>query len=197
MQIRTRVRSHDGERGATMVEAAVVLPFLLMVVFGMIDLAFAFNEQAEVDNATRSAARVAASLPKQGPQALEVAAVDALNAVADDLTSGVPSEAWVFQAVDAGGGDFEAPAVCAANCVVAAWNPAARRFDPPAGDFFTAIEQNACAGASSRIGVTVKVDHEWLVGYLPFHDGGAEIDSTTIMALEPSANPAKCPVGLA
>lgn len=180
-----------------MIEAAVVLPFLLMLVFGMIELALAFNEQAEIDNATRSAARAAASLPKQGPQALETAAVHALNAMADDLTTGEPTEAWVFQAVDAGGGDFEAPAVCASNCVIAAWNPALGQFSAPAGDFFTALEQNACAGASSRVGVKVKVDHDWIIGYLPFNDGGAEMDSTTIMALEPSANPARCPVGAA
>lgn len=47
------------QRGAALVEAAVVLPLLLALVFGVIDFGFAFNDLIQVRQGSREAARQA------------------------------------------------------------------------------------------------------------------------------------------
>lgn len=48
------------DRGAAAVEMAVVLPVLLLVLFGLIDFGRAFNEQIQLSQAAREAVRVVA-----------------------------------------------------------------------------------------------------------------------------------------
>lgn len=53
-----RARVHGGgERGATIVEFALILPILLMLVMGIIELAIAFNRQQGLHAAAREGAR--------------------------------------------------------------------------------------------------------------------------------------------
>lgn len=49
--------SQDKERGATIVEFALILPILLMLVMGVIELAIAFNRQQGLHAAAREGAR--------------------------------------------------------------------------------------------------------------------------------------------
>lgn len=48
-----------GERGASLVEFAVVVPLFLLLVFGTIEAGWYFAEQVEIRNATREGARLA------------------------------------------------------------------------------------------------------------------------------------------
>ena len=50
-----------GERGAALVEAAIVTPLLLMLVFGIIEFGFAFKDTLTLANGSRSGARVASA----------------------------------------------------------------------------------------------------------------------------------------
>lgn len=49
--------ARDRERGATIVEFALILPILLMLVMGVIELAIAFNRQQGLHAAAREGAR--------------------------------------------------------------------------------------------------------------------------------------------
>jgi hypothetical protein len=71
-----------GEAGANAVEFALVLPLLLMLVFGVIYFGFAFNTQLTLTQAAREGARLGATFP--------------LNATNPDATT--PNDAW-FEAV--------------------------------------------------------------------------------------------------
>ena len=53
-------RRVNGDRGAAAVELALVLPFLLLLLFGMIDFGRAYNMQLSLTHAAREGARVAA-----------------------------------------------------------------------------------------------------------------------------------------
>jgi Flp pilus assembly protein TadG len=53
-----RTRRRAGERGAALVEFAIVLPILLLVVFGIIDFGVAFADYQNVRSGTREAARL-------------------------------------------------------------------------------------------------------------------------------------------
>lgn len=50
-------RRGRGERGATLVESALITPVLLLFVFGIFEFGFAFREYLTVANATRDGAR--------------------------------------------------------------------------------------------------------------------------------------------
>lgn len=52
------VRAADSDRGAAAVEFALVLPLLLMLVFGMIDFGRAYNDQITLTQLAREGARL-------------------------------------------------------------------------------------------------------------------------------------------
>lgn len=54
-----RHRRCHGERGATLVESAIITPVLLLLVFGIFEFGFAFRDYLAVANSTRDAAREA------------------------------------------------------------------------------------------------------------------------------------------
>ena len=58
-----RARARAGEHGAVAVEFALVLPFLLVIVFGSIQYGFYFWADQGGSDAARKAARLAAVLP--------------------------------------------------------------------------------------------------------------------------------------
>lgn len=62
--IRTRLRAHDPDRdrGAAMVEFALVLPILLVLVTGIIDAGYLFGQKLALNQAVREGARNAVVL---------------------------------------------------------------------------------------------------------------------------------------
>ena len=61
MQVgRRRRRLQRGERGATLVEFALILPLLLALVFGIIEASWAFGQHNDVRHGAREGARLAA-----------------------------------------------------------------------------------------------------------------------------------------
>ena len=57
-----RRRRQNNERGAALVEMAMVTPLLVLLVFGILEFGLAFRDRLTVSNATQSAGRVAAAL---------------------------------------------------------------------------------------------------------------------------------------
>ena len=51
------------ERGAVLVEAAIMIPLVILLTFGAIEMGFAYNEQGTIRAATRTAARAASGRP--------------------------------------------------------------------------------------------------------------------------------------
>ncbi|KKK36318.1 hypothetical protein WQ57_19710 [Mesobacillus campisalis] len=60
------------EKGQSLVEFALVLPILILVLFGIVDFGRVFHTYLTIDHAGREAAR-AASIGKTGPEAEQVA----------------------------------------------------------------------------------------------------------------------------
>lgn len=181
-----RSRRLGRERGAVLVEAALVVPLVIFLTFGAIEFGFAFNEQGTTRSATRTAARAASTQPRAAAPDFERAAIDTLDASARNLANGVPIFALVYEFT---GTEITSESVCTAspNCAVYEWDTSASpaRFVRNGGDDWLPSERNACAGATDRVGVFLAVDHSWLTG-LPFNlSGGVTITSNTVMALEP------------
>jgi Flp pilus assembly protein TadG len=60
------VRSNERERGANLIEAALVLPLLLLLLAGVVDLGRAFYSYVTLTNAVREGARFASRFPYEG-----------------------------------------------------------------------------------------------------------------------------------
>lgn len=65
LQPSSRTTESSNQRGAVLAEFAVILPLLMLLVFGIIELSIAFNRHQAVHAAAREGARVA-SIPN-GP----------------------------------------------------------------------------------------------------------------------------------
>ena len=84
-RIRTRQR---GERGAAAVEFALVLPLLLVLVFGIVEFSIAYNHKQGLHAAAREGARLAA-LPQSPETDVTDKVRDALSGVlnSDEITA--------------------------------------------------------------------------------------------------------------
>jgi Flp pilus assembly protein TadG len=109
-----RARRGD-ERGAAMVEFALILPLVLLLTFGAIDFGFAFSDAAGLKSATRSGARIGSALSKQTGQLQSIVA--AVNASIGNSTRAQATNLIVYTAPPGG---FDAPDVCAQGTTVSA-----------------------------------------------------------------------------
>jgi Flp pilus assembly protein TadG len=80
--VRNRLRQ---ERGAELIEMALVLPLLLLIIMGIIDFGFMFREMNVVTNAAREGAR-AGILPDYGSADVEARVQQYLNAAGINVT---------------------------------------------------------------------------------------------------------------
>lgn len=85
----SRVRS---ERGAELIEFALVLPILLMVVLGVVDFGLLFQRMEVVTNAAREGARIAV-LPGYGAADVQARACDYIASGGVPITGSCPSPA--------------------------------------------------------------------------------------------------------
>ena len=96
MKLFRRHRADD--RGATLVELALVLPILVLLVFGIVEFGRAYNAQVTLTHAAREGARVLALTRDAG--AAETAAVGAatsldpaqLSVTSDSCDPGLPTQ---------------------------------------------------------------------------------------------------------
>jgi Flp pilus assembly protein TadG len=175
-------RHDSSERGATLVEMAIILPLLLMLVFGIIELGMAFRTYLSVNNATRDASRVAA-LAGNDPDADCNTIVEAAKSLQISGELGNLDRIEIFIATQAGSqiagktntyayaaGD---PLTCASWTAVVSW-PSTNR--------------QVLAGSTPLdiVGVRIVSTHDWITGLYPF-SGSITIDESNITRVEPQA----------
>ncbi|HET7326334.1 MAG TPA: TadE/TadG family type IV pilus assembly protein [Nocardioidaceae bacterium] len=176
-----RRRHHRGERGAVAVEAALVTPLLVVLVFGIIEFGFIFKDWLAVTSSVRAGARIASAEPRNTSFATDAAAQVAREGSAlnmDDVEA-----LWVYEAspdgFPAGTGSFDD----CTTCVKFSWNEATQTFDPSAGSW-EAIDHNACTDDTGHdsVGVYLAMEHDAITG-LFFDSLG--LSSHTVMSFEP------------
>ncbi len=173
------------ERGAAVVEAVLIFPLLLLLVFGVINYGLAFSDGATLRSSTRSGARIGAAQSKQATQYSSV--VSAVNRAVAGVSTAVPQQLWIYNAsgVPEGG-----PASCAASasCTTILWDPGSKSFptSTPAGGWaWDPSTQWTCPGHSDRIGVTVIANFSFITGLF---GGDRTLKETTILDLEPQGS---------
>lgn len=202
-----RTGKHREQDGAALVEMAIVLPVLVLLVFGIIEFGIAFNKRLTIGNATQSAARVATAVANN-----EYADISALRTLEQGLISlpnngrDVVKSVWIYKAAadgdpaNAGMGD-----VCVTNPCVNVYsyyydplNPTACKWtpcpDPDVGGYslnWEPTDRHATVGDLDVLGVRVYFSHDWVTGAVPILDVSCSLPpagcwaDTAVMRLEP------------
>ncbi len=127
--MRNRGRRGD-ERGAVLVETAILIPVIVMITFGLIEFSSVYQSQSVGAGAARSAARTASAEAMLTNYATDAAAAaaTALKTIAPDE----PIELWVYKANDkgypgaAGNTSFSS---CTTSCIKYNWLSNTKAFD--------------------------------------------------------------------
>jgi hypothetical protein len=193
---RRHLRRFRGDRGSALLEAAIVLPFLALMVFGIVELGFLFRSATVVNNSTRSGARLVASqYGSATTTATQVNVMDnAAVTVEKDLASrggsDTPDQLWIYQAdtngYPMGTSSFSS---CTAPCFIYKWNTSTNHFDRQSGSWPTPF---VCGTVHDAVGVYVRLLH-MPIGFTNFL-GNLTVNEKTVMRLEPP-NPNSCPSG--
>ena len=180
------------ERGAAAVEAALVTPLLMILVFGIIEMSLLMRDASGVTNQVRAAARIAATEAAAGTPTSATTptlADDAVNAV-QNAGSSMPlsSVNWVlvYQANQYG---YPMPATnqtsvtCSTNCIKYVWSAASNKFVRSTGTWDTSTV-NACVNDPSRqaVGVAISAHHTWITGLF---GAGIDVPGRLMMQFEP------------
>jgi hypothetical protein len=167
------------DRGAVAVEAALVTPLFIVIVFGIIEFGFVFKDWLGVTSAVRAGARIASAEPRQTDFAKDAAAQVQREGAALDFNR--VTSMWVYKANSAGypegsGDSFDS---CTTNCIQYKWDGA--NF-VPAGGAWDPMSQDACQGEQDDVGVYLAVNDPGLTGLFFSH---LTLASHTVMTLEP------------
>jgi len=180
-------RASRDQRGAVAVEAAIITPVLLLLVFGIVEFGLVLKDDLSVTSSVRAGSRMASAEPRIATFAQDAANQVAREGGALDMTK--VKELWVYKADPnyittrgtpvGGGGTFDA----CTTCVKFRWDAGAKEF-VPSSTSWTSTQQIACAGDTSRdsIGVYVVYEHPSITN-LFFRT--FTLGSHTVMSLEP------------
>jgi hypothetical protein len=174
-----------------MIEAAIVIPILVMLVMGIIELSFAFASLSTANGSSRSGARLAAAAYATSGTVTEdqqAAADQIAGTVAADLknlTSAEPVGMTIYRAnplatdgAPVGGYPHDGMAGgCSTDCFRYMWD----------GDSMNYVSggwpsPDACGTTLDSIGVFVQVKHNYMTGFV---GESVHLEGHTIMRLEP------------
>lgn len=181
-----RARARDDE-GAVLVEAAIVMPLLLLVVFGILEYGLVFRTTLSISESTRAGARVGVAQPRvEGYEETASAAVSGSLASAgipaDDIEELVIYKANPNTGQTVAGG---APQDCTADCWKFVWNAGAQQFDlAPGSPTWEASSQFACGSQDQTdfLGVYVRANYTFITG---FFGETMTMEERSVMRLEP------------
>lgn len=122
-----RVRRHREDRGAVAVEFALVLPLLIMLLFGVTTTGLAYSDHLAITNAVREAARLGASTPYDpaNPTIWGDSVQQRVEQVYFNASSSINDNQICVQLVDSSGNEKASPSDSNAGCGTAPTAPAA------------------------------------------------------------------------
>jgi len=185
----TRRRGERDARGAALVEAAIVLPLIVMITFGAIEFGIGFGQKSGLESAGRAGARKAATLGTDFDNAAKTQlALDTLPAVNAALSStSVPAlvKVWIYKN---NSGRVDPESSCATDCV--SFTPSAgdpQHFSPlTANGSFPIADVTPCGLDPDKVSVRIKGRFHFLTGLVG--RGGVDLTSTATLQFEPTAN---------
>lgn len=174
-------RGADAERGATLVEFAIIAPLLVLLFIGTMEVGLAFYDFLTVGSATREGSRVAAFLGDD-PNA-DCSIAQTVHAELGSLSLRM-DEIQIYRAKDDG-----TPDIFKTNSWVLTGDPADCALGWSVTETWPSSSRNVDYDPSNPldiIGVRVQVDRQWITGFPPFN-GSYVVDQSRIIRLEPEA----------
>ena len=177
------------DRGAVMIEAALILPILLLIVFAVLELGMMYKSATVASSASRAGVRLASSTYALAPNSGGTAANPDKRGVADIVagqvtetlrdrnTTDTPVAMRIYRATADGtpvGGNFT---TCATDCLHYRWNGTSFVYD--SGTWLT---PDACGSVMQSIGVWVSVRHDATNSYIPI---SRTLGEKSVMRFEP------------
>lgn len=197
-----RTRRPASERGAVAVEAALVIPILMLLVFGIIEMSLLLRDSLAVTSSVRAGGRVASALAGAGPAGtneggdctapctpanapmLAQMAANAVQTSGSALPEDSVQELWVFRANPQGfpGAAGSTAWTCTVNCVRFRWVPARDQFRYLSGNWASA-GINACVNSSpDSVGIYLRARHDFITGLF---GAGLDISDSAVFTFEP------------
>jgi hypothetical protein len=175
------------ERGAVVVEAALVTPLLMALLLGIIEMALLMKDDVALTSAVRNGGRMASAnaaagpggtneggdcvspcSPANAPMFAQLAA-NAIQSAGTALPRDSIQELWIYKANDKGfpGSNGSTAMTCGSNCVKYKWVPAKDAFRYYSGSW-TSSTVNACANSTAPpidvVGVYMLAKHDFVSG---------------------------------
>jgi hypothetical protein len=185
---RASARRRRNQRGSALVEAVIILPILMLLTFGGIELGIGFGQKGALEAATRAGARKASTLtdaagfPETG-QEIGDETLPAVNAALDSSAVPTLEGLWIYRS-DTNPGDT--PGSCAGpNCIAYVPDTAnPKHFGGPGSGTWFRSNRDACAPTPDRVSVKIKGKFNFLTGLVG--SGSVTLRSTTTLQLEPT-----------
>jgi hypothetical protein len=182
---RRRFGARMSERGAVVVEAALVTPLLMAMLLGIIEMALLMKDDVALTSAVRNGGRIASAnagagpggsaaedgscispcTPKNSPKFAQMAA-NAIQSAGSALPQDSIQELWIYKANDKGypGPNGQKVMACDTNCVRFKWQRTLDEFRYVSGTWLSK-SVNACANNNpDSVGVYMKAKHDFLTG---------------------------------
>lgn len=176
----------ESQRGATLIEAAIVMPLVFLITLAVLEFGLAFATISTTTSASRDGARYATTFFATKPDKLAVSHEirEVVERDLGSLTSATPRWLWIYKATPSGEpiGGRE----CTTDCFRFEWNSSAGGFVYRSDLSNPWSLVNACfsmANTIDEVGVMVEVDHHLLTTAIG--RGVRTIRERTVLRLEP------------
>jgi Flp pilus assembly protein TadG len=184
-------RRRRSERGAVAVEAALITPLLVLVLFGIIEMSLFMRDAVGVTNQVRAGARIAATEAGAGKpvgSSIPALATDAANSVKTAGSSMPLSSIQYVLVYQANATGYPLPAgntnmTCTTNCIKFTYNSGTDAMAYSSGSWDSSTI-NACVNDSLRqsVGVAMAARHTWITGLF---GNGVDVPGRVMMQFEP------------
>ena len=155
------------ERGAVLVETVVVLPLVLLLVFGIVEWSAAYHDSSVTADAARAGGRIASAQARNPDFATNAAA--SVAAALSTLPASSPQEMWIYKVDQSttGGypfGNTTGFNTCSTSCIKYTWNSSTKQFNTstPQGGGWASTDQQVCQEPFDQIGIYVKIRHDFV-----------------------------------
>jgi TadE-like protein len=186
-------RTPTTERGATLVEFAVLAPLLILLLFGIVEMGLALRDQLTVANSVSGAARIGSVVGNQ-PEA-DIAVLDAVEAgLVGGLDADVITKVIIYKAnLDGSSSGLEDHYTYDPSDPTCPWSPCPDPVHPSFGGYGSPSSYPPSGRIDTLpdpdiIGVRVEYQHNWATTVLPFMQTPAAWDADARMRLEPDVS---------
>jgi hypothetical protein len=185
-QGRSWFRHRADQRGAALVEAAIILPLLMVLTFGALELGIGFSQKGALESAARGGARKASTATSDPEPMFAQEVANAVNSALD--SSAVPKldELDVYK----DGVPGFTPSMCGspgALCLKFAPDATGKHFLTTYSGQWPDTQRMGCGSNPDQVTVRVVGEFQFLSGLIG--KGSVKLTATTTLAFEPTNCP--------